>query len=898
MTDDYQKEQSRQLEREAKHRAEGAARSAEKREKQIKRSGLSTTSAAHKMKEKALESVVEELKRFIDVEDAKPKGCDKKEWYPLLADTWTNIRGEDVPVMDLFEVADTALITCLDAVGHQWTYNAAIVYVGRAYKMTRFSCIMRRDQEGRRNLARLEKAAKERSSNLQSRIKYVEKTAAKRGFNFEDWDETKCRMIGSLLIDAVQLGSGIIEITKADKEIWDKKTKRRKTVDEKILSLTDEASVSLRIANETLDGLSSRFGPMTSPPIQYPTTIGPYLDVRTAFQVPMVKKVWNPEHQKAIDTAVASGQMDGPLRAINRIMVTPLTVNEWVLDAVKWVKEEKSGMELEKFPVLDELPVPERKNSASFNKLSKDEQIAYAQSIKEAKKSNLEARASLRVVGGSITDAEELVGMTFYLPHQFDKRGRIYHTSNFGHHNADWMRGLIVFDNKGAITKDNVQYLQLTLANAWGNGVDKESFTERQNWVQQNIEKIRRCGNDFKASFPFWAQADDPFQFLAACRDYYLWDKNGDGHETGLPIGLDATNSGYQHYAAASFNKTDGVKVNLTKSSPDLPPEDLYVACMLKAQQIIEDDINTDLPARIAADPKSEDAQDAKRSLTAAKQLQDFGGLTRKVCKRPVMTWGYSSRRYGFADQIRSDWMKDLTKKLYYGKLVHPVTGEKVTKHPFGADEGFYAAIYIAGVLQTAIERTVTSARDGQNFFQRCARACARENKHFKFTTPLGFPMEQFYRVPDERRQQRVYLTDKETRKVKKQAKAEVQEFTDRVKMPKSENAVSPNIIHAMDATHLMQTVLLLDDNDVTDIMVVHDCFATTIDNVETMSLCVRKAFRDLYTDYCLYTDVLKQTIEQLEDPDNADLPTVFDKGSDDGLLDLEEVLGSEYAFS
>ena len=112
------------------------------------------------------------------------------------------------------------------------------------------------------------------------------------------------------------------------------------------MSLTEEAAERLRVANETLDGLSSRFGPMISPPIQYPTTIGPYLDVRTSFQVPMVKKVWNPDHQTAIDAAVENGQMNEPLRAINRIMVTPYTVNEWTLAAVKWVKEEKSGVEL------------------------------------------------------------------------------------------------------------------------------------------------------------------------------------------------------------------------------------------------------------------------------------------------------------------------------------------------------------------------------------------------------------------------------------------------------------------------------------------------------------------------------------------------------------------------
>ena len=158
--------------------------------------------------------------------------------------------------------------------------------------------------------------------------------------------------------------------------------------------------------------------------------------------------------------------------------------------------------------------------------------------------------------------------------------------------------------------------------------------------------------------------------------------------------------------------------------------------------------------------------------------------------------------------------------------------------------------------------------------------------------------MQQFYRDNDPNERQKVYLTDKETRKRIPGAKASVQVFNDTVQMLKSENAVSPNIIHAMDATHLMKTVLMLDDNDVTDVMVVHDCFATTIDNVEVMSACVRAAFRDLYKDYCLYTDVLEQTIAQLDNPEDADLPDIPPKGSDNGELDLDEVLRSDYAFS
>ena len=143
------------------------------------------------------------------------------------------------------------------------------------------------------------------------------------------------------------------------------------------------------------------------------------------------------------------------------------------------------------------------------------------------------------------------------------------------------------------------------------------------------------------------------------------------------------------------------------------------------------------------------------------------------------MTWGYSSRRFGFADQIRTDWIKDITQKLKSPskELLHPVTGEVVTEHPFGEDEGFISQSMLLGCCKGQLKQTVTSARDGQRFFKACARALANENKHFKFTTPLGFPMEQFYRERDDRARQRVYLTDKETRKVLDQAKADVMEF-------------------------------------------------------------------------------------------------------------------------
>lgn len=863
MTDDYQEQQSRQLDREAKDRAIGAARSAARREQQIKRAGLSTTTSSLKLREKAIEDVVAEIQRQVDIQNAQ-RGP-KASWYPYIADTYDDGQGNIKNTMDFAAVAETALITCLDAVGNQWTWNATIPYAGKALQMTRFDCIMRRNREGKRLLKDINEEAKKVSASHYKRVEYVHKLARKRGFEFEQWDDAVYRSVGSFLIDVVQLSSNIIKL--------DEKHVGKSNYPVTVLTLTDEAAERIRQNDDMLDGLSSRFGPMTSPPIHYPSTIGPYLDPRTSFLVPMVKKVWSPDHQAAINQAVEDNSMAVPLDAINRLMAVPFEINQYTLEAVIWAKEQGYGGDLGKLPAMDELPYQERLPKEEFDKLPKEKQVDFVKNYQDTLQNNLEVRANLKVVDGSITEAKELAGSPFWLPHQFDKRGRIYHTSDFGHHNADWMRGLILFWNRTPIGEDGLPFLELALANAWGNGVDKFSLEKRQEWVRDHLESILRCGQDFKAGFPFWRRADDPTQFLAACHERYNYSQDPN-YESGLMIGLDATNSGYQHYAASCLNEVDGANVNLT---PADEPADLYTACLVKANKIIEDD---------KANPETPSG-----TLDIIARLEAWGGLKRAQIKRPTMTWGYSSRMFGFMQQIRSDWMNDLTRKIKRGTLRHPVTDELVTEHPFGADKGYKAAIYFARVFQDAIEDTVNSARDGQKFFQKCARALANEGKHFTFTTPIGFPTAQFYREEGDNKRQRVFLTDQATRLPKRQAKCSVVTYTDTVKMPKSENAVSPNIIHAMDATHLMMTVTMCEDYGITDIAVVHDSFSTTIGNAKVMSYCIRKSFRDLYTDYCLYTDVLNQTIARLDDPDNADLDPIPAKGN----LDLDLVLESDY---
>jgi DNA-directed RNA polymerase len=71
----------------------------------------------------------------------------------------------------------------------------------------------------------------------------------------------------------------------------------------------------------------------------------------------------------------------------------------------------------------------------------------------------------------------------------------------------------------------------------------------------------------------------------------------------------------------------------------------------------------------------------------------------------------------------------------------------------------------------------------------------------------------------------------------------------DKLDLKRQRNGVMPNFIHSLDASviALMVNKFLTDDNIC--LFTVHDCFATTADKVELMSLLVREAFIGIYAD-------------------------------------------------
>lgn len=244
------------------------------------------------------------------------------------------------------------------------------------------------------------------------------------------------------------------------------------------------------------------------------------------------------------------------------------------------------------------------------------------------------------------------------------------------------------------------------------------------------------------------------------------------------------------------------------------------------------------------------------------------------------MTWAYSSDLYGFAKQIMNNVMKSLSTKKRQGKIA---------KHPFGDDGGFAASWYMAKVAKEAIEDTVTSAKAGMEYIQYMANLCYQNNLHLHFKTPMNFPMMQFYRdYKKSPTRIEMPLWDVDAQKIRKD-KANLRNYTDDIRQSKSVNASSPNFIHSLDATLLMMATLKCKSMSITDLMLVHDSFSTTIDNVDVMDTAIKSSLIDLFTDYCPYEALLQQTMQRIAD--EAPLPDI-------GELDLGELMRSKYAFS
>ena len=707
---------------------------------------------------------------------------------------------------------------------------------------------------------RLFEMAKRNHNSPRHRLKAMSAVASREGHAIERWTPEQFVNVGQAVLNCVMVGSELFDVyDRPNKKFFVQNLGLSETGRRLVDDLTDQ-----------IKWMSPIFKPMLTEPKPWTSFhSGCYHDTKLASLVPMVRRV-SPKQKEMIEAAFKSGSIDRITRALNAVQSTPFAINKPVLEQVKLAWER--GDVVSKFPRKSKLRVPGK--TKNWDELDSKQRKHVKKTKEKIILRNRALDADLVNMTTDLNIADELARHErFYLPHNLDFRGRIYPIPTFNHQRADHIRALFQFARGKRLGPKGAYWLCINLANTGDfNKISKKSLDERISWVNANQRALYLIGKKPGLTRHIWQEADKPFSFLAACIDFAGYVENGEDHISHIPPALDGANSGVQHYSAALRDEKGGATVNLV---PQEKPADVY--------QIVADRVNE----AINTDTSDE------------AELWKQYGVSRKVVKRNVMTFAYSSEKYGFRQQQMEDLMKPLEDDVLEGLL---------TDHPFGDDNGSKAATFIASKVWDAVNDVVTKAAEGMRFIQKCAQLCAHEAKPLIWTSPIGLPVVHAYDQYNINRV-RIFLYDKTIQPSEATQKSKVTDDGSvyncimvnlrttpkgTLDKMKQRNAAAPNFIHSLDASHLMFTVLAGLDEGIEDFMLIHDSFATHAADTERFSYLIREQFVAMYEHFDVIQRLYNNTYAQLDDKSRMSLVEVPAKGE----LDLYDVLRSDYAFA
>ena len=272
-----------------------------------------------------------------------------------------------------------------------------------------------------------------------------------------------------------------------------------------------------------------------------------------------------------------------PYQFLNQIQKVKYRLNPFIVEIAKVL--ENREIEVGKFrPVMNHPDPPQPPNMD-------DEEVRRAwrkeKAIARNKNAN-EWRISCRT-RMTMNCVREFEDKEYYIPWSFDYRGRAYPIPSFlTPQDTDFGKSLIKFAEEAPITEDGVKWLAFQVATTYG--LDKATLGDRLEWVTkaENIQLITRVAIDPIENIGDWEGADEPFQFLAACEEYYAVVLAKTRTTTGLPVATDATCSGLQILAGLARDKSTACLVNVVPSDK---PQDAY--------QVIADQSRSQIPQRL-----------------------------------------------------------------------------------------------------------------------------------------------------------------------------------------------------------------------------------------------------------------------------------------------------------
>lgn len=650
-------------------------------------------------------------------------------------------------------------------------------------------------------------------------------TSKKKGFSWVDWDKETRIKIGSMLLDVIINATDLVDI----------RTKKHK----RGFMYTVVPSVNLLEWVDKFNSIAELMSPYTKPCVVPPddwvdVNNGGYWSERMRERNPFVIGV-----NEAKKDFISKHDLQEVFDAVNNLQRVPWEVNTRVLNTMQqvWASGLEVGLpnqqpiDIPKFRLDIDPKDMDEETKAEFIKWKGEVATLYTEETSRVSK----AYNVVRV----IAMAEQYKNDPLYFVYRCDFRGRIYASSaGLNPQGSDFNKALLRFNNKKKLGSRGLYWLAVHGANCYGK--DKCSFDDRVQWINSNIDLIKRVNSDPVGCTEFWGNADKPFQFLAFCFEYANAYNNPDEWYTQLPVGMDGSCNGLQHLSALLRDKIGGEATNLT---PMDTPQDIYQKVSDRALELVK---------------QSEPCTERSQWLDFANK---HNGIPRVISKRSVMTLPYGCTKYS-CFQFVWDAVMDLDKDFF------PDVNRAVN--------------YFRYLLWDAIGDVVVAARHTMDWLQSIAKLMSTKDMAVWWVNPVGFPVYQEIRKRKTKRVRSCLLGG---------IFISIGEDTSSIDSKKQVQGIVPNFVHNMDSAHEVKTVNEACSLGITDLAVVHDDFGTHACDIDNFRDIIREQFVSMYQQH----DPLQDLYESCSIVINQGL---LDNIPDRGDLDIKDVLRSEYFFS
>ena len=508
-------------------------------------------------------------------------------------------------------------------------------------------------------------------------------------------------------------------------------------------------------------------------------------------------------------------QGETPIAFLNKIQKVGYQLNTFTVNVAEQLCEK--GMQVGKFVPIVEMSLPPKPPDIADNKESRKRYRRAAAEVMNENAHAFKRSCRTRMIMEAVRRFKDKV---FYIPWSFDYRGRSYPIPAFlTPQDTDFGKSLIRFADESRITLEAVEWLSFQCATTYG--LDKSSMAERLKWTEENLFTITRVAEDPIDNIGEWEGAEEPWQFLAACDEYYHCVIKHDKLTTGLPVATDATCSGLQILAGLARDKKTAQLVNVLPSDR---PQDAY--------NVIAETSKWNIPDRI-------------RNLTYV----DSSGDTRyhwdrKCVKRTVMTIPYNAKPFSNRTYIRDALLE---KNIEVGK-------EELTQT--------VKAVRDAMIVQFPGPMSVMKWIEDE-----VAKALNRGMQEIAWVTPSGFIVRQ-----------RIMKKKVETLDLKLLGRCQIRvatDDTDEVDKNRHKAATAPNLIHSLDASLLHLSIQRFDK----PIALIHDSVLSRATDMSMLSNLVRETYMELFAKQDYLTDFAQQLGAETKPPIIGDLEpsTVID---------------------